>query len=100
MKDLEFEQYIPDPNEVHACCYGMAVAGNQHSQDCETQRFVLVYLNDPRVPEGYRNDFGSAIIDTMTNEFVACDGGEPEDQLLTRDWSWVVPLLNKIAAGG
>lgn len=26
------------------------------------------------------------------------DGGEPEDQLLVRDWDWVVPELNRVAA--
>lgn len=28
---------------------------------------------------------------------VACDGGEPEDQLLVRDWRWVPEELNKLA---
>ncbi len=27
-------------------------------------------------------------------EFVGCDGGEPEDQTLGRDWAWVVKALN------
>ena len=27
--------------------------------------------------------------------FIAADGGEPEDQTLTRDFSWVVDELNK-----
>jgi len=27
-------------------------------------------------------------------KFIGCDGGEPEDQLLVRDWKWVVTELN------
>lgn len=27
-------------------------------------------------------------------KIVGSDGGEPEDQLLYRDWRWVVPALN------
>lgn len=30
-------------------------------------------------------------------EYVGCDGGEPEDQTLGRDWAWVVGALNKEA---
>ncbi len=30
-------------------------------------------------------------------EYVGCDGGEPEDQTLSRDWAWVVGALNKEA---
>lgn len=26
-------------------------------------------------------------------EFIGADGGEPEDQTLVRDWSWVAPAL-------
>ena len=28
-------------------------------------------------------------------KLVGTDGGEPEDQTLTRDWSWVVVALNR-----
>ncbi len=31
-------------------------------------------------------------------ETVGHDGGEPEDQLLVRDWSWVAEELNRVAA--
>lgn len=30
--------------------------------------------------------------------FIGCDGGEPEDQLLCRDWAWVAHALNAEAA--
>ncbi len=30
-------------------------------------------------------------------EFIGSDGGEIEDQTLKRDWSWVVPALNREA---
>ena len=39
-------------------------------------------------------EFGWSIVDTADNTIVASDGGEPEDQLLVRDWSWVVKSLN------
>ena len=39
------------------------------------------------------------LIDTKTGEVIGYDGGEPEDQLLVRDWSWVPDILNKIASG-
>lgn len=38
-----------------------------------------------------RNEDGSVT-------FIGCDGGEPEDQLLVRDWSWVCDALNAEAA--
>lgn len=33
--------------------------------------------------------------DGTFQRFVATEGGEPEDQTLGRDWSWVVPELNR-----
>ena len=35
-----------------------------------------------------------------THEFIGADGGEPEDQLLGRDWDWVVSALNDTYALG
>lgn len=35
------------------------------------------------------------LVDDDKFEYVNRDGGEPEDQTLSRDWSWVVPELNK-----
>jgi hypothetical protein len=63
-----------------------------------TDRYIVVDKNDERVPEYERDDFGWAIIDSVTGEFIGCDGGEPEDQLLVRDWSWVAPAMNAIRA--
>jgi len=34
------------------------------------------------------------LIDTLTGEEIADDGGEPEDAMLVRDWDWVPMLLN------
>ena len=34
--------------------------------------------------------------DPLKPLFVARDGGEPEDQLFYRNWSWVPNLLNKL----
>jgi hypothetical protein len=59
------------------------------------QRFILVGNDDERVPEDYRGDYCTHLIDTK-HGWVACDGGEPEDQLLCRDWSWVPDYLNKL----
>lgn len=41
-------------------------------------------------------DFGWVVVDTEVNRVVGCDGGEPEDQLLVRDWEWVTILLNEV----
>jgi hypothetical protein len=35
-----------------------------------------------------------------TIQLIGSDGGEPEDQTLTRDWSWVVGALNEAYAQG
>lgn len=56
-------------------------------------RFKVEYLKETRYePAGW------ALIDTTTNEAVGRDGGEPEDQLLIRDWKWVPELTNALAA--
>jgi hypothetical protein len=48
-------------------------------------------------PEEVRN-FGWAIYEQDAQgrlvEFIGRDGGEPEDQLLVRDWAWVTGALN------
>lgn len=44
------------------------------------------YYDDPR--EGvYRCE------DDLAVELIGTDGGEPEDNTLRRDWSWVAPAL-------
>mgnify|MGYP001607828731 FL=1 len=35
------------------------------------------------------------IEDNKVVEFIGSDGGEPEDQLLVRNWKWVVNALNE-----
>jgi hypothetical protein len=37
------------------------------------------------------------VVDRTTGQEVGRDGGEPEDQLLCRDWRWVVDALNAVA---
>ena len=54
-------------------------------------RFVL------RSSEPNRWDSYTELVDTKTGEVVGSDGGEPEDNSFGRDWSWVCPLLNKVA---
>jgi chromosome segregation ATPase len=60
-------------------------------------RFVVTHdwETDPLVPEPWH----SRIWDTSTPDPVeiGADGGEPEDQTLTRDWKWVPEALNKVA---
>ena len=58
--------------------------------------------SDKPVRECYNcNDYRSGIFDTSTDppSLIGNDGGEPEDQTLNRDWSWVVGALNKAASG-
>lgn len=69
------------------------------------QRFVVVWSDqaegiDPKQISGflYNGEACNLLIDTETKEIVGADGGEPEDQTLGRDWSWVPELLNIICA--
>jgi hypothetical protein len=58
-----------------------------------SERFVVV--------ERYA-DNGSfshwALVDTVNGRELGADGGEPEDQLLVRDWEWVPKELNALQA--
>lgn len=36
------------------------------------------------------------VIDRSTGTIIGSDGGEPEDQVLVRDWRWVVDALNAV----
>lgn len=38
------------------------------------------------------------VVDRSTGEEIGRDGGEPEDQLLVRDWQWVAEALNALDA--
>ena len=45
----------------------------------------------------YKDGFGWAVVrfeGDRAVEVIGEDGGEPEDQLLIRDWRWVAPALN------
>jgi hypothetical protein len=42
-------------------------------------------------------DWYNALIDGRTGDVVFEDGGEPEDQTLTRDFAPLVQLLNQLA---
>jgi hypothetical protein len=53
-------------------------------------RFVVEGYQNPFRPDDYCN----RLVDTVTGEEVGSDGGEPEDQTLTRDWRWVTEALN------
>ena len=45
--------------------------------------------------ERRHHEYSSFIVDTQGNVLIGMDGGEPEDQILYRDWKWVVPALNR-----
>jgi len=48
-------------------------------------------------------EWGWVVVEYPENgppRFVGEDGGEPEDQLLIRDWRWVVPALNAAFEAG
>jgi len=69
-------------------------------------RFVLV-SNKEAVENGWNDeeywgddDCKSFLYDTSTTPptLVASDGGEPEDNSFSRNWDWVVPLLNQLAS--
>lgn len=56
-----------------------------------SSRFYIIHSHaDEYMPECW------ACIDRTTGVAVGNDGGEPEDQLLVRDWYWVVQALNRL----
>ena len=64
-------------------------------------RFIVIAPNDPRIPEDERYDpheWRNVLFDTENERVVGQDGGEPEDQTLGRDWSWVPDEMNTLAA--
>ena len=58
-------------------------------------RFTVVNNQDLKNEE-YRDD---CFVLLDHGKAVESDGGEPEDQLLVRDWSWVPEMLNEVDAG-
>ena len=65
------------------------------------KRFQVIYGTDlpDKFKEAYSDDhwFLVEIVDGVIIRIVGSDGGEPEDQLLVRDWSWVADEMNKLA---
>lgn len=59
----------------------------------EAQEFCGIPPDQQELLEGHW-----AIVDTHVPGIVGVDGGEPEDQLLVRDWAWVVEILNEVDA--
>jgi hypothetical protein len=61
--------------------------------------FQVITSDDPRLAgQGY-DDFCWVLVETHPNgtiaRIIANDGGEPEDQNLVRDYSWVPDILNE-----
>lgn len=57
-------------------------------------------IANSEVPKGigadWLDEWGWSVvrcIDGAVVEWIGCDGGEPEDQLLVRDWKWVTQAL-------
>lgn len=68
-------------------------------------RVYSCYDPEPRLAENYAEyeyllswSDDNVLLDTQTNRIVYADGGEPEDQTLTRDQAVLVDLLNEVAA--
>ena len=59
-----------------------------------SQRFYIDHHTDEVGDHCY------VIMDRTTGDRIGEDGGEPEDQLLVRDWQWVVEALNAVDAEG
>lgn len=67
-----------------------AHARGWHGADCGTDLGFRI--------TGYRDE-GWELYDTSSNppRLVGQDGGEPEDQLLVRNWAWVAEEMNRLA---
>jgi hypothetical protein len=71
-------------------------------------RYVMMSLDkaiehnfvDPDDYSESDRDHRTLVVDTATNAVIGMDGGEPEDQLLYRNWGWVVPALNAAYEAG
>ncbi len=72
------------------------------------ERFRVMFAQDA-VDEGYLDDsytrwddFYYVLMDfkdPLKPEYVAGDGGKPEDQSFVRNFQWIAPLLNRVARG-
>lgn len=65
----------------------------------DTERYRVIFDNDLQFV-GIINDSGGFryhVVEFPPGDqphIIGSDGGEPEDQLLVRDWDWVVVALN------
>lgn len=70
------------------------------------KRYEIMSKEDAKAAglwDGYIGDYGEVVIENLpdgTKRVIGEDGGEPEDQRLSRDWRWVVPSLNKAFQAG
>jgi hypothetical protein len=63
--------------------------------------YDLVWLGELEATHPWRQCYGDgfAVVDRGSpteTRIVGCDGGEPEDQSLGRDWKWVVDELRSL----
>lgn len=69
------------------------------------ERFEFMTLKEAREHgcpdlEGWEDEYVMCIVDTEAKISLGTDGGEPEDQSFSRDWSWVVGAMNAAHAKG
>jgi hypothetical protein len=67
-----------------------------HNLDAIKEKYPSFNMLDDHV-------FGWSVyqfVDDKPFELIGWDGGEPEDQILVRDWEWVVHALNKAYQDG
>jgi len=63
-----------------------------NTRDEKYKRLAWTEDEDP-YPEWF--DHHWFVYDSKTDRIVGEDGGEPEDQMLVRDWRWVEKELNR-----
>ena len=70
------------------------------------ERFQLMNYDEAKaagIEVWNRDEYPLFVVENLPDgrtRVVGSDGGEPEDQRLSRDWEWVVPALNAAYEAG
>lgn len=75
---------------------GMSTEEFERQKVDTSKRFYIDHTREHTQTGRYDDDYSWCVVDRSTGEVVGYDGGEPEDQILVRNWSWVVDALNKV----